>query len=232
MQALPVPSNPPATAAQPLSELWAQTVGFLPAFVGGLAMVGIGFVLGWLAKRAVVRMLVWLRLDRLASRVGWRAAFGKGDVRSALYNVVGNVVLFLVLLIFLDDALERWGLTGLARIVAGLIVYLPNLAIVLVIVALGFTVSNAAGSKVADALAEEGVTRARIIGKAVKATLVSVSFVLALWQLHFARELVFAGFVICFGSVGVAFAIGLGIGTAKAIERGLVGLFHKEKEDR
>jgi hypothetical protein len=231
MQAQPVPSNSQG-AVQPLSDLWAQTVAFLPALVAGLALVVVGLGLGWLAKRAVVRTLVWLRLDRLASRVGWRAVFGKGDVRSALYNVAGNVAMFLVLLVFLDDALQRWGLTGLARVLGTLIVYLPNLGIVLVIIALGIVISNGAGTKVAEALAEEGVMRAGVIGKAVKAALVSVVFALALWQLHFAREIVFAGFVICFGSIGVAFAIGVGIGMAKAIERGLLTLFHKERDER
>jgi hypothetical protein len=231
MQAQAILPAQQGTQPQPLAELWSQVVSFLPALLAGLLTIGVGLALGWLAKRAVVRTLVWLRLDRLASRVGWRAAFGKGDVRSALYNVVGNVTMFLVVLIFVDDALSRWGLAGLSRVISTLIVYLPNLAIVLVILGLGFAISNGAGTRVEEALAEEGVTRARVIGKAVKGALISVVVALALWQLHFAREIVLASFLICFGSIGVAFAIGVGIGTAKAIERGLSALFHKEKDE-
>lgn len=228
MQAQPIQTVP---QAQPLSDLWAQVVAFLPTLAAGLFIILIGLVLGWLAKRAVVRTLVWLRLDRLAGRVGWRAAFGKGDVRSALYNLAGNVAMFLVVLIFADDALNRWGFTALSRIIDGLVVYLPNIAIVAVIVGIGLAVSVELESRVTEVLEEEGVARARMIGKAVRAALVTLVFALALWQLHFARELLLAAFLISLGSLGVAFALGAGLGTAKAIEHGLSGLFRRGKDE-
>lgn len=217
--------------AQPLSDLWSQAIAFLPTLAGGFLMVGVGLVSGWLAKRAVVRTLVWLRLDRLAGRVGWRAAFAKGDVRGALYNLVGNLVMFLVVLIFLDDALNRWGLTALSEILLALIVYLPNLALVSLIVGVGFLISGSLEARVSETLAEEGVVRARVIGKAVKGAVLTLVFALALWQLQFAREIVLAAFLICFGSIGVAFALGVGLGTAKAIQQGTSNLFRQEENE-
>ena len=53
---------------------------------------------------------------------------------------------------------------------------------------------------------------------------------LALWQLQFAREIVLAAFVISFGSLGVAFAIGVGIGTSRAIQQGLSGLVDRKRD--
>jgi len=194
-------------------------------------MVGVGLVLGWLAKRAVVRMLVWLRLDRLAGRVGWRAAFAKGDVRGALYNLVGNVVMFLVVLIFMDGAIDRWGLTVLSGIIAALVVYLPNLALVALIVGVGFLISGSLETRVSETLAEEGVPRAHFIGKVVKAAVLTLVAALALWQLQFAREIVLAAFLICFGSIGVAFALGVGLGIAKAIQQGTSNLFREEEDE-
>ncbi len=216
---------------QPLSELWSQFVGFMPTLAAGLFIILIGLALGWLVKRAMVRLLVWLRLDRLAGRVGWRAAFGKGDVRSALYNTVGNVAMFLVVLVFLNEALNRWGFTALSRIIDALVIYLPNIAIVAVIVGLGLLVSSNMERKITETLTEEGVVRARLIGKAVRVMLVSFVFALALWQLHFARELILAAFLITLGAVGVAFALGVGLGTAKAVEHGISGLFRQHEDE-
>ena len=221
----------PFQQIQPLSDLYARFVDFLPKLAGGFLMVGVGLVLGWLAKRAVVRTLVWLRLDRLAGRVGWRAAFAKGDVRGAFYNLVGNVAMFLVVLIFLDDALKRWGLTALSGIIAALVVYLPNLALVALIVGVGFLISGSLETRVSETLAEEGVLRARLIGKAVKAAVLTLVFALALWQLQFAREIVLAAFLICFGSIGVAFALGVGLGTARAIQQGTSNFFCQEEDE-
>jgi hypothetical protein len=214
----------------PLAEFWQQIGAFLPSLAAGLLVLAIGLLAGWLAKRFVVRLLIWLRLDRLAGRVGWRAAFGKGDVRATLYNLTGNVSGLIILLVFLDDALNRWGLTAISRISANIVSYLPNLALVAVIVGVGMMVSNTLSVRVRNSLEEEGVTRARLVGKCVKGSLIAVVTALALWQLHLAREIVLAAFLISFGSIGVAFAIALGLGSYRAIERALSQLFEKQDE--
>jgi hypothetical protein len=219
-----------AQGTQPLAELWIQFSAFLPTLAAGLLVIAVGLIAGWLAKRAVVRTLVWLRLDRLAGRVGWRAGLGKGDVRAALYNVIGSVVMLVVVLVFVDDALNRLGLVALARIIDALVFYLPNLALVALVLGVGVALSNALSGRVAEALEEEGVAQARLIGKALKGALLSVVLALALWQLQFAREIVLSAFLICFGSLGVAFAIGAGLGTARAIERGLTQVFQRKSD--
>ncbi len=217
-------------STQPLANLWQGLADSLPNLLGGLLVVLLGIALGWLAKRALVRLLLWLRLDRLAGRVGWRAAFAKGDVRAALYNAVGNVVLFVIVLIFVDDALQRWGLTVLSRVIDGFVFYLPNLAVVALIVGLGVLVSNGLAASVTAAFEEEGIAHARLFGKAVKGALMAIVVALALWQLEFARQIVLAAFLISFGAIGVAFALGVGLGSARAIQASLERALEKKEE--
>ncbi|MGE0040081.1 MAG: hypothetical protein AB7H88_12260 [Vicinamibacterales bacterium] len=50
---------------------------------------------------------------------------------------------------------------------------------------------------------------------------------LALWQLNFAREIVYAAFVIGFGAFGVAFALAVGLGAGRALQSGLEALVKK-----
>lgn len=205
---------------QPLRDMVQRLTDFLPALAGGVLVLAAGLALGWVLKRSIVRLLVWLRLDRLAGRIGWRAAFGKGDVRAALYELVGNVAMFVVVLLFLDDTLKRWGLTALARVIDGFVFYLPNLGLVALIVTAGVAISNGLSARVADGLEEEGFGHARLLAKTLKGTLLALVAALGLWQLEFARQVVLAAFLITFGSAGVAFALAVGIGSAKAIERG------------
>lgn len=213
----------------PVQELVQQFSLYLPTFAAGLIVLAVGIVAGWLAKRAVVRLLVWLRLDRLAGRVGWRAAFGKGDVRAALYNVLGTAIMLIIVLLFLDEALKRWELTALSNLIGGLVFYLPNLGLVALIVGVGVAVANGLSARAADALEEEEFEHARLLAKILKGALLAVVVALALWQLQFARQIVLAAFLIAFGSAGVAFALAVGLGSAKAIQRGWDVLFDKRK---
>jgi len=215
---------------QVLNDWWTELAAFLPALMAGLLVIVAGIVAGWLVKRALVRMLIWLRLDRLADRVGWRSAFSKGDVRQALYNIVGNVVGISIVLVFVDDALNRWGLTTLSRFIDSIVFYIPNLMLAGVIVGVGLMLSGTLAQRVSDALEEEGIRRARLVGKVIKAALIAVVAALALWQLHFAREIILAAFVISFGSIGVAFAIGAGLGSSRAIQQSLVDLLDRKRD--
>ena len=66
-------------------------------------------------------------------------------------------------------AREVWAIVGRRggkSIIAALVVYLPNLALVALIVGVGFLISGSLEARVSETLAEEGVTRARVIGKA------------------------------------------------------------------
>jgi hypothetical protein len=214
---------------QPLAGLVQRFTDYVPTLTAGLLVLALGLVLGWLAKRAVVRILIWLRLDRLAGRVGWRSAFGKGDVRAALYDLLGSVAFVLVVLVFLDNALIIWGLAVLSRLMDNLVFALPRLGLAAVIVALGIAIANAAAARAEAALEEEELARARLLAKGLKAVLLAVVAALALWELDFAREIVLAAFVIAFGAMGVAFALGVGLGSAQAVRRGWKGLIEKKK---
>ncbi len=136
----------------------------------------------------------------------------------------------LVILVFLDNALQLWGLEVLSRLIDALLVYLPNLALVALIAVVGLFLANTLANRAEDALEEEEITYARLIGKILKGALLSVVGALALWQLNFARQIVLAAFLIAFGAIGVAFALAVGIGAAQAIRRALDGLFERKKE--
>jgi len=229
----PSPVSPPAAqppAEGPLAELVRRFTDFLPDLAAGLFVLAAGVVIGWLAKRLVIRILVWLRLDRLGGRLAWRAAFGKGDVRAALYNIVGTVAMILVVLVFLNDALQIWGLTALSNLIGALAVYVPNLLIVALIVGGGVLVSNMLAHSIEEVLEEEEFAHPRFVARIFKSAVLAVVAALALWQLDFAREIVLAAFLIGFGAVGVSFAIALGLGSAKPIQRIWENLL--EKSDR
>jgi hypothetical protein len=219
----------PEPTTEPLAALIHRFTEYLPTLTAGLLVLGLGLAVGWVAKRAAVRVLIWLRLDRLAGRVGWRSAFGKGDVRAALYDLVGTLAFVLVVLVFLDNALTIWGLAVLSRLIDSFVVALPRLVLAALIVGVGVAVAGAAADRAEAALEEEEVGYARLLAKGLKAVLLAVVAALALWELDFARQIVLSGFVIAFGAMGVAFALSVGLGSARAIQQGWEALFEKRK---
>lgn len=215
-----------------LDQFGRQFSDYIPTLLAGLLVLVAGVAAGWLLKRAVVRVLFLLRLDRLGGgRSAWRSALGKGDVRAALYNVVGTVVGSILFLVFVDNALEIWGLTVLARLVDQVIFYLPTLGLAVLISWVGIALSNVVSRRVEAVLIEEGIPHTALLVGLARAAFLSVVAALALWELDFAREIVLAAFLIGFGAIGVAFALGVGIGSAKAIQTALSSAFSSKEEE-
>ncbi|MFH1765933.1 MAG: hypothetical protein ABIF09_17235 [Gemmatimonadota bacterium] len=215
----------------PFDQFGRQVSDFMPTLFAGLVVLLAGAVAGWLLKRAVVRVLLLLRLDRLGGgRSAWRTAIGKGDVRAALYNGIGTIAGSVLFLVFVDNALDIWGLTVLARLVDQIIYYLPTLALAVLISWVGIALSDVLARRVEAVLIEEKVPRTALLVGLARSAFLSVVAALALWELNFAREIVLAAFLIGFGAIGVAFALGVGIGSARAIQAALSSVFSARGE--
>jgi hypothetical protein len=215
-----------------LDQFGRQISDYMPTLLAGLLVLAAGAAAGWLLKRAIVRVLLLLRLDRLGGgRSAWRSALGKGDVRAALYNMVGTVAGSILFLVFVDNALEIWGLTVLARLVDQVIFYLPTLGLATLISWVGIALSSVLARRVEAVLIEEKIPRAGLLVGLARSAFLSVVAALALWELDFAREIVLAAFLIGFGAIGVAFALGVGIGSAKAIQTLLSSAFSSRNKE-
>jgi fermentation-respiration switch protein FrsA (DUF1100 family) len=217
--------------AEPLAEYGRRLTEYLPTLTAGIVVVVAGLAVGWIAKRVVIRLLILLRLDRLGGRLGWQAAFSKGDVRAALYSLIGTLAMVLIVLVFVENALEIWGLTVLSELLGKVIFYVPNLLLTAAIIGVGLILVNGLCAQVARVLAEERAPRPRLLAGLFKSALMALVGAIALWQLNLAREIVLAGFLIAFGAVGISFALSVGIGSAKIVQRGWEALLKPEEPE-
>ena len=220
------------TAQGPLAELSTRFTNYLPTLAAGLVVVLVGVVVGWLAKRAVIALLKWIRLDRLGGPTSWRSALAKADVRAALYNAMGSITMAVVLLVFLDNALQIWGLMVLAAVADQMIAYLPNLAVAAVIIGVGLLIATSVGERVEDAFAEAGLASPRLLGGIAKAAVLAIVAALAIWELNFARQIVMGAFLIGFGSIGIAFALAVGTGSSQAIREAWQQMFERQRNQK
>ena len=98
----------------PFWDFGKQIINYLPSLLAGTILLLIGWFVGWLAKRITIQLLVVLRFEKLFMRIQWRRALSKADIRYAVFNLMGNVVFFIVFLIFLNSALDAMKLTVLS----------------------------------------------------------------------------------------------------------------------
>jgi len=203
---------------QSLRDLFTSLAAYLPTLIAGFLVVLLGLVVGWIASKFIVRLLVMMRLDRVLGRLSWGRALQGGDVRHSLFGFLGNLFGLLVFLVFLDNAVAIWQLTVVSRLLDGLVLLAPQLLIVTIIVLIGVGLSSAASQAVQRALHGEGFDRAKLMGRVVRAAILVVTVAIALVELNIAVNIVTGAFLLAFGALCVSFVLAIGLGSKRAVE--------------
>lgn len=211
-------------------DLFAGLVGYLPTLLAGLLVLLLGLVVGWIASKFLVRMLIFTRLDRVIGRLGWGRALEKGDVRHSLFELVGTVFGVLVFLIFFDNAVTIWKLTVLSRLLERLVLLIPQMLTAAVILLIGGAVAAAVSRVVQRALHQEEFGRAQLVARIVRAAIWVVASAIALVQMQIAAGIVTGAFLLAFGALALSFALAFGLGSRRAVELMWEERFRRRKE--
>jgi Mechanosensitive ion channel, conserved TM helix len=215
-----------------VNEVMAHVVDYLPTLLSGFVVLILGAFVAWLTSKLVVRILIFLRLDRVIIRMGWGRALEKGDVRHSLFRFVGMIFGLLVFLVFLENAILIWKLTVLSNLLEKLVVLIPQLMIVGVILLVGWGVAAAVSRAVQRALFQEEFERARLVARIVRAAILVFTCAIALVELNIAVVLVTGAFLVTFGALALGFAIAFGLGSKRAVETMWQNHLSPPKEER
>ena len=221
-----------AMPLESVRDLLANLVGYLPTLVAGLLVLLLGLVVAWIGSRFLVRLLTLMRIDRVATRLGWGRALEKGDVRHSLFEMAGTVCGVLIFVLFLDSALEIWKLSMLSRLLERSVLFIPQLLVAAVILLIGAGVAAAVSRAVQRALHQEQMGRAQLVARIVRATIMLVTVSIVLVQLKIAVAIVTGAFLITLSALALSLALAFGLGSRRAVEMMWEERFRRREEER
>jgi hypothetical protein len=205
-----------------IGRFFSQVVDYLPSLAAGLLLVLVGLLAAWFVKRVTVQILLMLRPHRLLHGFRWARGLGRTDVRLSLYNVLGDLVGFVIFLVFLNAAFAAMRLSVVSALVEKAVLVVPRVLVSLAVFGFGAMLSLAAGTTVRRALQREGVPRPGLIATFVRGALLLLFGGMALEQLDVAREVVVIGFTIIYLTLATLTVVALAVGGNTAV-RHLLG---------
>lgn len=188
---------------QALNSVTEKFIGYLPNLLAGLALVIVGWVLGWIVKRIVVQLLSVLKPDQLVRRFRWGVALSKADVRLALYNFIGNGAFLVVFLIMLNASLGALQLTMISAVLEQGVLFVPRMLVAGVILGIGWLVATWIAATLRRALMKEEIPRATLIARFAKGVIILFFSAMALTEIDVSREIVVIGFSVTIVTLGV-----------------------------
>jgi hypothetical protein len=199
---------PTDSIVTPFENLWNRIAGFLPNFLAAFALLVIGVAIALGARLLVIKLLNSIGWEKLSKKNPALRILEVGDIRYPVFELVGAIVFWVVILVFSGTAAHSLGLTSVELLIDRFVSFLPNLFLAFVILGLGAWLGGLAG-KFARAFGHAaGIPEAKLIGKGVQYLVIVVALGTALEQLNVATRFLFGAFLIVLGSLGLAFGLG------------------------
>jgi hypothetical protein len=220
--------------AAALIESWrnfaAAFVLFVPRLVAATIIFCAGFVVAIVARRAVRRLLAWLRFDRLALKTGATDMLRLADMPSAEL-LVAKIVFWIVWLGFAVSAVDTLQFGPIQGLVEEFFRFVPRFLIALLVLAIGFLVGNFLWRAALLASVNAGLPAARLLSGTLRLLVIAIAVVMALEQLGLATTVVLTAFAITFGAIMLGLAIAFGLGGRDAA-RDLIAQHVKDRKQR
>jgi hypothetical protein len=194
-----------------LSNALNAFLNAVPLVIGALLIIIIGWVIAGLLARVTTALLRRVGADRLfAEHSGEVYGNRTRDIKPSV--VGGELVKWLVRLVFLVAAANVLGLTQVSELLNDVLLWIPNLIVAAIILLVAPLLARFVRGAIEVGAGEMGFTNAPLLGRIAEIAIVAFAVVIAINQIGIAANLVntlFIGFV---AALALAFGLAFGLG--------------------
>ncbi|MFC1748271.1 hypothetical protein ACFL2V_05630 [Pseudomonadota bacterium] len=194
------------------SNVMTTIISFIPTFFAALLVIVFGvFVARW-AKWLVVKLLEAVKLSNTLKDSPIENFLQKAEITNKIEEVLGNLIRWIVLLVFFIAAVNLLGLTTVSSFLSNILGYLPRVISAALILTVGTVVAGLVESLIKGSLSHISRPTGRLVGKVGSYIVIIFTLLAAIAELGIAADLIntlFIGFVAML-ALGFGLAFGLG----------------------
>ena len=211
-------------------QLGQQSAKVLAALAAALLILVIGLYVSRLVSSFVKKVLNKISFDKKTSKLGInelcvRFGLGKSPTYILAFVLAWAVIFYAIVL-----AADVLHLTAVRNLFTQFLAFIPTLFVSVLILFAGLLFGKLMGNIIENSSKANNLKGGMFIAKAVNAFIVFFCALVAVENLGFATQLVNNIVVIVLASLGLAFAIGVGLGSKNLAEEFLRDLFKKEEK--
>ena len=198
----------------------AVLFSFIPALIGALIILLIGWIVARVVRALVRRVLGLMRFDRIMERTGLPELLTRAAIRTDPAGLLAGLVYWFIFLIFVVAAANALNVPAITTLVTSIVLFLPNVFVALIIILIGMALARFVGDLVRGAAAGAGTGGANLLSGIARWAILAFAFILALNQLNISPNIIETLFAAVTFGLSLALAIAFGLGgrdTAKSI---------------
>ena len=214
-----------------LGTFWEKLMEFIPDMLIILIIILSGFIAASFLNYMLQKGLKAVKFDARSEQIGLTTALRKAGFSVSPTSFMGSFVYWFVVLLFFMAGFATLGYEVTDALVSLFFLYLPRFFSALVIIVLGYFVANFLARAVLISAVNAGIEYSRLLCEIVRVFLFILAFAMALEQLAIAPWIVFAAFVIFFGTIGLALAIAFGAAGREYAQKAISYLLSKKENN-
>lgn len=211
-----------------MTALWTKVAGFIPNLFVALILVLLGFVVAKLLDTLLSKLLGKVGLDRLMAGTGLTKLLSRAGIQVPVSTLIGKIIYWFVLLIFLVSAAESLGLERVSATLDVLALYLPKVFGAALVLVVGVLLAHLVSGLVRGAAEGVGLDYASGLARIAQGLVIIISISVAIGQLEVKTDLLNNVIAIVLISVGLAVALALGLGSREIAGQILAGIYVRE----
>jgi len=193
-----------------LSAALSLMFAAVPRALGFLVILLIGWIVAAVIQKVLVALLHAVHFDGFAERAGLAGV--TRSMRREPSALLGLIAKWFVRLIALVAAFDALGVPAVSQVFRELLLWLPNLAVALVVLVVGGMAANALGDLVRRAAARSNLGGVDALGSAARWLVWAFAILVAINQIGIASSLVTVLFMAVVGAVALALGLSFGLG--------------------
>jgi hypothetical protein len=186
-------------------------------------------IIALLVRRAIQRLLLWIRFEQLSARSGASEMLRAAEM-PAPENLIGQLVFWIVWIGFIMSAIDTLQFAPFQGLVHEFFRFVPRFLAALLVLALGFLIGNFLWRATLLGAVNAGLPGARLLSGAIRLLVIAIGVVMALEQLGLATAVVLTAFAIAFGAFMLGLAIAFGLGGRDAAKQLLEHQLRSKRE--
>ena len=195
-----------------LQDIWEKFLLALPNIIAAIIVFLIGILVAVILERAVEKIFKVLVIDKTLSKLGIEKAAKKAGVRVNSGRLVGGLVKWFIIIVFLWAAVDILNLAGVSEFLKGIALYIPNIVAAVLILIAGAIIAYFVERTVTTSLRAASKEHYVFVSGVAKWAVLIFAILAALNQLGIAPEIIqtlFMGIVVMLAIAG-GLAFGLG----------------------
>ena len=194
-------------------EILALPFDFIPHFIIAVAIIIIGWIIGWLVEKVTVSIFNLIPfVDEALRGVGFESLTQRAGLRVNVGRFFGVIFKVFIIFVFLVAAIDIVGLQTVNEfIVTEILGYIPNVVSAALILVIGLVVADVS-ARFVSGVAQAAKINEGLTSKITKWAIIGFSVIIAVSELGIASEVIQAVILgmITASSIALGLAFGLG----------------------